>query len=87
MFSPRLFKYLCSSQNSRRVGAKRIAYLTVTCQYSATLKHVVYVLDHDALHILQLCVDAADVSSAVCQLLFRLLYVHVKLYECIRPRH
>lgn len=38
---------------------------------------------HNSLHILQLIVDRIYVSSAICQILLGLLYVHIELDECI----
>lgn len=65
----------------------QLVVVVLTRQDCATLQHIVDVLHHDALHILQLCVDVADVAPAVGQLLFRLLYVHIELYEGVGACH
>lgn len=51
------------------------------------MENVVNVLNHNPLDVLQLVVYCVDVSSSICQRLFRFLYVNVKLDELIRARN
>lgn len=53
----------------------------------AALQYIVNVLHHDALHVLQLIVDVADVPSTIGQRFLGFLDVDVELDKLIGSRH